>query len=128
VDAVRLPKEIYFTFRVMQNEQPDIHILGHWSYPAKNVKTIYVIANTQSVELFVNGKSHGVNSQPANGYVFAFPDVEFAPGSLKSHRKERRQVSGAGGTDHGRPAGAIKLTLIAGPDGLQADGQDAAPD
>ena len=34
VDAVRLPKEIYFTHRVMQNEQPDIHILGHWSYPA----------------------------------------------------------------------------------------------
>jgi beta-galactosidase len=84
VDAVRLPKEIYFAHRVMQNEQPDIHILGHWSYPTspakKTVKTIYVIANTQSVELFVNGKSHGVNSQPANGYAFAFPDVEFAPG------------------------------------------------
>src|ERR1039457_2872813 len=64
VDAVRLPKEIYFTHRVMQNEQPDIHMLGHWSYPVgpdvkKTVKTIYVIANTQSVELFVNGKSHG---------------------------------------------------------------------
>ncbi|MGA2198150.1 MAG: sugar-binding domain-containing protein, partial [Bryobacteraceae bacterium] len=89
VDAVRLPKEIYFTHRVMQNEQPDIHILGHWSYPAgpdarKTVKTIYVISNTQSVELIVNGKSHGVNAQPVNGYVFAFPDVEFAPGSLKA--------------------------------------------
>jgi beta-galactosidase len=33
VDAVRLPKEIYFAHRVMQNEQPDIHILGHWTYP-----------------------------------------------------------------------------------------------
>ena len=34
VDAVRLPKEIYFAHRVMQNEKPDLHILGHWSYPS----------------------------------------------------------------------------------------------
>jgi beta-galactosidase len=131
VDAVRLPKEIYFTFRVMQNEQPDIHILGHWSYPAgpdakKTVKTIYVIANTQSVELFVNGKSHGVNSQPANGYVFAFPDVKFAPGSLKAiGRNDGKSVAQEELTTAGSPA-QIKLTPIAGPEGLQADGQDAA--
>jgi beta-galactosidase len=126
VDAVRLPKEIYFTHRVMQNDQPDIHILGHWSYPAKTVKTIYVIANTQSVELFVNGKSHGVNSQPANGYAFAFPDVEFAPGSLKAvGRNDGKSVAQEELTTAGPPA-QIKLTPIVGPDGLQADGQDAA--
>src|ERR1022692_4077341 len=68
VDAVRLPKEIYFAHRVMQNDQPDIHILGHWSYPAKTVKTVYVVSNTQTVELFINGKSLSVNSQPDNGY------------------------------------------------------------
>jgi beta-galactosidase len=37
VDAVRLPKEIYFAHRVMQNDQPDLHILGigviRWSSP-----------------------------------------------------------------------------------------------
>ena len=126
VDAVRLPKEIYFTHRVMQNDQPDIHILGHWSYPAKTVKTIYVIANTQSVELFVNGKSHGVNSQPANGYTFAFPDVEFAPGSLKAvGRNDGKSVAQEEQTTAGPPA-QIKLTPIVGPEGLQADGQDAA--
>ncbi len=126
VDAVRLPKEIYFAHRVMQNEQPDIHILGHWSYPAKTMKTIYLIANTQSVELFVNGKSHGVNSQPANGYVFAFPDVEFAPGSLKAiGRNGGKSVAQEELTTAGPPA-QIKLTPIVGPQGLQADGQDAA--
>jgi beta-galactosidase len=131
VDAVRLPKEIYFTHRVMQNEQPDIHILGHWSYPTgpdakKTVKTIYVIANTQSVELFVNGKSHGVNSQPANDYTFAFPDVEFAPGSLKAvGRNDGKSVAQEELTTAGPPA-QIKLTPIVGPQGLQADGQDAA--
>jgi beta-galactosidase len=131
VDAVRLPKEIYFAHRVMQNEQPDIHILGHWSYPAgpdakKTVKTIYAIANTQSVELLVNGKSAGVNSQPVSGYVFAFPDVEFAPGSLKAiGRNDGRPVAQEELTTAGPPA-QIKLTPIAGPRGLEADGRDVA--
>jgi beta-galactosidase len=131
VDAVRLPKEIYFAHRVMQNEQPDIHILSHWSYPIgpdakKTVKIIYVVANTQSVELLVNGKSHGVNSQPANAYVFAFPDVEFAPGSLKAvGRNDGKSVAQEELTTAGPPA-QIKLTPTVGPQGLEADGQDAA--
>jgi beta-galactosidase len=131
VDAVRLPKEIYYTHRVMQNEQPDLHILGHWSYPAgadakKTVKTIYVIANTQSVELIVNGKSHGVNSQPENGYVFAFPDVEFVPGALQAiGRNDGKPAARQELTTAGPPA-QIKLTPTVGPQGLQADGQDVA--
>ena len=131
VDAVRLPKEIYFAHRVMQNEQPDLHILGHWSYPAgpnakKTVKTIYVIANTQSVELFANGKSVGVNSEPINGFVFAFPSVEFAPGSLKAvGSNDGKSVAQEELTTAGPPA-AIKLTLMVGPQGLQADGEDVA--
>jgi beta-galactosidase len=128
VDAVRLPKEIYFTHRVMQNEQPDLHILGHWSYPTdrKTVKTIYVIANTQSVELFVNGKSAGVNSQPENGFTFAFPDVQFAPGSLKAvGRNGGKPVAQEELTTAGPPA-QIKLTPIVRPEGFQADGEDVA--
>jgi beta-galactosidase len=66
VDSVRLPKEVYFVERVMQNEKPDIHIIGHWSYPltqpdgSKTAKSMYVVANNvDSVELFVNGVSEG---------------------------------------------------------------------
>jgi beta-galactosidase len=130
VDGMRLPKEIYYAHRVMQGTQPDLHILGHWTYPAtqpdgaKTVKTIYVIANTESVELIVNGKSHGVNSTPQNGWVFAFPDVAFAPGALKAiGRNGGKVVAQADITTAGAPA-AIKLTPILGPGGLQADGED----
>jgi len=161
VDAVRLPKQIYFCHRVMQNEQPDLHILGHWTYPAeqpatlevpavpsrpgppgrppmpaqpaipaqpiqKTVKTVYVVANTESVELILNGKSLGVNSKPESGYIFAFPDVAFVPGSLKAvGRNAGKVVAGQELTTAGAPA-AIKLTSTVGPQGLQADGQDAA--
>jgi len=131
VDAVRLPKEIYFAHRVIQNDGPDLHILGHWSYPTgpdakKTVKTIYVVSNTESVELFVNGKSAGVNSQPASGYIFAFPNVEFAPGSLKGiGRNGGKTVAQEELTTAGPPA-QIKLTPMVGPQGLQADGEDVA--
>jgi beta-galactosidase len=131
VDAVRLPKEIYFAHRVMQNDQPDLHILGHWSYPVgpdakKTVKTMYVVANTESVELLVNGVSLGVNTKPDNGYVFAFPNVEFAPGSLKAiARNGGKSVAEQELTTAGLPA-KIRLTPTVGPQGLMADGQDVA--
>ncbi len=132
VDAMRLPKEIYYAYRVMQNEQPDLHILGHWSYPAtqpngdKTVKTIYVIANTKSVELFVNGKSLGVNSKPDNGWAFSFPAVEFAPGSLKAVGTNGGKIVAQEELTTAGPAVALKLTPILGPNGLQADGEDVA--
>ncbi|HXE08818.1 MAG TPA: DUF4982 domain-containing protein [Acidobacteriaceae bacterium] len=137
VDAVRLPKEIYFAHRVIQNPSPDLHILGHWTYPTdptggpdagqhKTVKTVYVIANTESVELLLNGKSLGVNSKADSGYIFSFPDVEFAPGSLKAiGRNASKQVAQQELTTAGAPA-AIKLTPILGPNGLQADASDVA--
>ena len=126
VDAVRLPKEIYFAYRVIQNDEPDLHILGHWTYPAdrKTVKTVYVIANTDSVELFVNGKSLGVNSKPDSKWIFSFPNVEFSPGEIKaigrngSAAKAQQEIKTAG------PAVALKLTPILGPKGFLADGED----
>ena len=58
VDSVRLPKEAYYVYRVMQSDQPDIHIIGHWNYPSNTVKTVYVAASRcDPVELFVNGRS-----------------------------------------------------------------------
>jgi beta-galactosidase len=128
VDAMRLPKEIYFAHRVIQGDQPDLHILGHWSYPTDKpvTKTIYVIANTESVELIVNGKSAGVNSKPDNGWIFAFPQITFAPGSLKAIGKNGGKVVAQQElTTAGTPA-AIKLTPIVSPKGLQADGGDVA--
>ena len=128
LDAVRLPKEIYFAHRVMQNERPDLHILGHWSYPAgkKTVKTVYVISNTESVELMVNGKSVGVNKAAEHQWIFAFAGVEFAAGSLKAVGRNgavvvaQQELSTAGA-----PA-AIRLSLMVGPKGLLADAGDVA--
>jgi beta-galactosidase len=78
------------------------------------------------VELLLNGKSMGVNANPENGYVFAFPDIAFVPGSLKAIGRNAGKIAATQElTTAGAPA-AIKLTMTAGPEGLFADGQDAA--
>ena len=127
VDAVRLPKEAYFVQRVMQSESPDIHILGHWTYPAGTIKTIYVICNCPAVELFVNGRSIGKSTRPTDGFVFAFPNVAWRPGTIKA---VGIASGGKPACEHelvtAGPPAAIRLTPMVGPGGLRADGGDVA--
>lgn len=127
VDSVRLPKQAYYVYRVMQNPLPDIHIIGHWNYPTNTVKAIYVAANhCDVVEIFVNGKSAGTCSTPTNGYIFSFPEIKFVPGVIKT-------VASAGGKilceqeikTAGEPK-KLKLTPMISPDGFKADGSDVA--
>ncbi|MBC7783386.1 MAG: DUF4982 domain-containing protein [Burkholderiales bacterium] len=126
VDAVRLPKQSYYTYRVVQNPNPDLHILGHWNYPDATKKTVYVISNCESVELIVNGKSLGKNAKPEGRFVFAFPDVAFAPGKIKAiaHPKSGSPIEQEIATA-GEPK-KIKLTPILNPTGFKADGADVA--
>jgi beta-galactosidase len=78
MDGARLPKEIYYVSRVMQNDYReykvldmvtnpllDLHIIGHWNYPPGTKKTVYVAAaHCDYVELFLNGKSLGMTNKP----------------------------------------------------------------
>jgi hypothetical protein len=117
VDAVRLPKEAYYAFRVAGNTQPDIHIIGHWTYPAGTKKTMYVVANNvSSVGLSVNGGAETKSSTPTDGYTFSFPNITWATGSIKavgydSSGKEvcSHELKTAG------PAAAVKLTTYTAP-------------
>jgi beta-galactosidase len=146
VDGVRLPKSLFFVSRVMQNEKPDIHIIGHWNYPADTKKTMYVAAShCDKVELFLNGQSLGVATKPVvftdtyngrspgsellvdgTGYVYAFPDVKFVPGSIKAIATLNGKVVAQQEIQTAGEPKAIRLTLHTGPQGLQADGSDVA--
>jgi beta-galactosidase len=140
VDSVRLPKEACYVYRVMQNPAPDLHLIGHWSYPSNTVKTLYVAANhCDSVELLVNGQSRGLAQAPCEfmdaaeqknygntGYIYAFPGIKFEAGTIKAIGNAAGkpvawdQIRSAG------PAKRIKLTLHTSPAGLHADGADVA--
>jgi beta-galactosidase len=140
VDSVRLPKQAYYVYRVMQNDAPDIHIIGHWTYPTNTVKTIYVAANhCDSVELFVNGKSSGTTTKPIDfvdtfggenkdlgetGYIYAFPNVKFAPGKISAVAKAQDKIVARDEIETAGEPKKLKLTPHVGPNGLQADGSD----
>jgi beta-galactosidase len=79
------------------------------------------------VELFVNGKSAGVNAKPDSGYIFAFPEIAFAPGSLRATGSVKGKVLMDQTLTTAGPAAALKLTPILNPaGGLKAGGADAA--
>src|SRR5262249_14182931 len=95
-------------------------------YPTDTKKSVYVIANTKSVELLLDGKSLGKNSNPQDGFVFAFPDVKWEPGTLQAiGHNDGKEVCRHELTTAGQ-AKRIKLTPIVGPTGWQADGEDVA--
>jgi beta-galactosidase len=142
VDGVRIPKQLFYVSRVMQNEKPDIHIIGHWNYLANTMKTVYVAANhCKSVELFVNGKSVGIADKPCDfvdtyknynknfgntGYIYAFPSVKFVPGTIKAVGKSDSKIVAQNEIKTAGKPKAIKLTVHTGQNGLQADGSDVA--
>ncbi len=138
VDGVRLPKEIFFVSRVMQSPRPDLHIIGHWTYPAHTTKTVYVAATPcDQVELFLNGQSVGIAAKPAGftdafngmdlgdtGFVYAFPQIAFAPGTLRAVATKGGVVIAQEELRTAGPAQALRLTPHTGPRGLLADGSD----
>lgn len=127
VDGVRLPKQAFYAYRVMQSTRPDLHIIGHWTYPAGTKKTLYVLANQcDFVELLINDRAVGKIAAPSNGYIYAFEDVAFVPGTIKAIGvKNAKVVASQEIKTAGQPS-AIRLTAHTGPAGFLADGSDAA--
>jgi beta-galactosidase len=125
VDGVRLPKEAYYVCQAMFRDDPQVHIIGHWNYPAGTKKDIYVASNCGDVELFVNGKLLG-HGKVSNHYLFTFTNVVFEPGEIEAVACNDG-VAVATNSIHtaGAPV-ALRLTPITGPDGWLANGSDIA--
>lgn len=105
VDAIRVKKQSFDLFRVMQSARPQVKLLGHWNYPPltpetylhhektfngsyweetdtilqrdPTKKTVYCAASYPIVraELRINGQPAGVCTKPERTFIFAFPDV-----------------------------------------------------
>jgi beta-galactosidase len=127
VDGERLPKEAYYVCSAMFNTRvPQVHIIGHWTYPTGTKKTIYVAANRDRVELFVNGKSCGFGTKHPDGpYIFVFPNIAWEPGEIKAVAYSGDKVVATHAIETAGPAIALRMTSITNPNGgWQADGSD----
>lgn len=128
-DAMRIPKDPFYAHKVMwdgwvDTENPRIHIVGHWNYNEGISKPVYVVSNTDKVELFLNKKSLGSGERNYH-FLHTFKDIAFTPGKLEAvgygeDGKEccRTQLQTAGKAEQ------IQLSLIQSPKGWKADGAD----
>ncbi len=124
VDAVRLPKEAFYALKSMWRSEPQVHIIGHWTYEKGVKKDIFVVSNCAMVKLYVNDKLIGTNSSPENAYLFKFNTVNFESGVIKAvgFIDGKEKVSQQKVTIGNKKS--IKLTTIKGPKGWRADGSD----
>ena len=125
VDGVRLPKEAYYVCSVIYRDEPQVHIIGHWTYPAGTVKDVFVASNADSVELQLNGRSLGQGVR-SKRYLFTFPHLAWQPGELRAVAR----TNGAVVATHvlrtaGEPV-ALRMSALTAPSGLRADGSDVA--
>ena len=107
------------------DDRPIVSIAIHWTWPGREGQAIKVMvcANTDEVELKLNGKSLG--RQKADRYEMNFYDVPYKPGRLEALGYRAGKVVVRDQVETTGPAVALRLT----PDRprLQADGIDAMP-
>lgn len=89
-DLAGLPKDRYYLYRSKWNTKDEtLHILPHWNWEGREAKVtpVFVYTNYNSAELFLNGKSLGVqkknNKTPQHKYRLMWMDVKYEPGTLK---------------------------------------------
>jgi len=131
VDAMRIPKDGYYAHQVMWDgwvdvERPRAHIIGHWNYAPGTVKPVSVVSSAERVELFLKGKKLGQGRQ-SERFLFTFDNVAWQPGQLKAvgYDAMGKAICESVLATAGAPA-KLRLTSIASPKGLQADGADLA--
>jgi len=131
VDAMRIPKDSFFTHQAMWDgwvdiEHPHIYIIGHWNYEPATKKNIYIVSSAEKVELFVNGKSLGFGKQSYR-FLFTFENIEWRAGTIRAvgYNAGGKKICETEKKTADKP-NSIHLTVRTGPNGLIADGADMA--
>ncbi|KAI1263732.1 glycoside hydrolase family 2 protein [Xylariaceae sp. FL1019] len=125
VDMAGFKKDRFFLYQARwRPDYPMAHILPHWTWPDRvgQVTPVHVFSSGDSAELFVNGKSVGIQNRTKTEYRFRWDDVTYQAGEL-------RVVTYKGGkewaTDTKVTAGpATRLNISADRSQISGDGQD----
>ncbi|MDE6924713.1 MAG: hypothetical protein K2P59_05555, partial [Acetatifactor sp.] len=106
VDPVRIRKQNFYLYQVMQSRTPMVKIMGHWNYPPKGngnyryplktfngeyweetgehayrdpeKKTVYAAGSYDilRMELWINDEKAGVSEKPVNSFLFPFENID----------------------------------------------------
>jgi len=89
-DLAGIPKDRFYLYRSRWNTKDEtLHVLPHWNWEGREGQTtpVFVYTNYDSAELFINGKSMGIqhknNTTPQNRYRLMWMDTKYEPGAIK---------------------------------------------
>ncbi|HQR93653.1 MAG TPA: DUF4982 domain-containing protein [Sediminibacterium sp.] len=89
-DLAGLPKDRFYLYKSRWNTKENtLHMLPHWNWAGREGQTtpVFVYTNYDKAELFVNGKSMGMqqksNATWLNRYRLMWMDVKYEPGTIK---------------------------------------------
>jgi len=129
-DLAGLPKDRFYLYRSRWNTKDEtLHILPHWNWKGREGETtpVFVYTNYESAELFVNGKSMGIQKKntttPQNRYRLMWMDVTYEPGTIKviAFDKEGKAIAEKEIHTAGKP---YKIVLNPDRKIIKADGKD----
>lgn len=90
IDLASIPKDRYYLYRsVWRPDVETLHVLPHWTWPGREgeVTPVFVYTNYPAAELFINGKSQGIqtkrNDSDQTRYRLMWNDVVYEPGEVK---------------------------------------------
>jgi len=112
-DSWRIPKDVFYFYQSQWIAKPMVHIAGHWTWPGDRgqEKHVKVYSNAPDVELFLNGKSLGTQTNKEAAGLRCPPrlwTVRYEPGTLKAVARG----TGAPLSDERRTAGAAAAILL----------------
>ncbi len=124
IDMCGFAKDIFYYYQAWWTDKPVLHLFPHWNWAGKEGQEIEVwcFTNLDSVELFVNGISAGVQTVAKNSHVAW--KVPYAPGAIEARGVkggkqvlvDRRKTTGA----------AAKIVLVPDRARINADGEDVS--
>jgi beta-galactosidase len=126
VDTAGFPKDEYYFYKSQWTTTPMVHILPSWNWQTGQTIPVWAYTNAATVELFLNGKSLGVQTNNPNGPTFHLAwNVAYEPGTLKAVAKDKDGNVVA--TNEVKTAGdAAKIVLKEDRSLIKSDGQDLA--
>jgi len=108
MDVCGFPKDHYYLYKSLWTDEPMVHILPHWTHTGKEGVKIPVVVytNCDQVELFLNGRTLGVQKYTGEQLVWQAP---YEKGELKAvARKGAVTVEDAQQTSEGAKMLRIK--------------------
>lgn len=122
VDLAGFPKDIYYMYQSEWTEKPVLHLFPHWNWSKGDTVDVWAYYNNaDEVELYLNGKSLGINKKSDSSLHISWR-VPFVPGTLKAISRKNGKIVQAREI---RTAGAAaRIELLSDKRTIRANGKD----